>query len=59
MGNCLGTKLSSGSVAVRDNSTQGMIPETSKAWEEHNSLNTCSNEISKEFIGIYAKNQCQ
>ena len=45
--------------ALKDSTAQGMMPESPKAWEGSNSVNTYSNGASEEFIGIYAKNRCQ
>ena len=56
---CLGTMPNTRSAMVRNNNAHGMMPETSKAWEGHNSLNTCLDEASEESIAIYAKSRCQ
>ena len=42
-----------------DNSAHGVMSRTSIAWKGRNSLNTCPNEASEEFINIYAKINCQ
>ena len=47
------------SVVVRDTTAQGVTPGSPEAWEGSNSVNTCSNGASEEFIGIYAKSRCQ
>ena len=59
MGRCLGTTPSSVSAVVRDNTAQGVTPGSLEAWEGRNSVNTCPNGASEEFIGIYAKSRCQ
>ena len=59
MGRCLGTTHSTGSAVVRDNTVQGVTPESLESLEGHNSLDTYLNGASQESIGIFAKNRCQ
>ena len=59
MGRCLGTAPSSVSVVVRDSTARGVTPESYKAWEGCNSVNTCPNGASEESIDNYAKSRCQ
>ena len=59
MGRYLRTVPCSVSAVVRDNSAQRVTPGSPEAWEERNSMNTCSNGASEESIGIYAKSRCQ
>ena len=47
------------SVVVSNNTAQGVMPWSSKAWEGCDSLNTYPNGVSEESIGIYAKSKCQ
>ena len=59
MGSCLRRAPSTTSALVKDNTTQGVTTETSKALEGHDSHNTYLHEASKESIGIYARSICQ
>ena len=59
MGRCLGTAPRSVSAAVRDSTPQGVTPGSPDSLEGRNSMNTCSNGVSEEPIGIYAKSRCQ
>ena len=59
MGCCLRVASNTGSAVVRDNIVQGVTPGSPKSLEGRNSVNTCPNGASEEFIGIYAKNRCQ
>ena len=42
-----------------DSTSKGMTPGSPEAWEGHNSMNTCSNGVSEESIGISTKSRCQ
>ena len=44
---------------MRDNTAQGVMPESPKVWEGRNSVNTCRNGANEESFGIYAKSKCQ
>ena len=59
MERCLGTAPSSVSAVVRDSTPQGVTPGSPESLEGRNAVTTCSNGVSKESIGIYAKNRCQ
>ena len=43
---------------VKDTTVQGVMPKSPESLEGHNSINTCPNGASEEFIGIYAKSRC-
>ena len=58
MGRCLGTTPSSVSAVVRDNTPQGVTHGSPDSLEGRNSVDTCSNGVSEESIGIYAKSTC-
>ena len=47
------------SVVVWDSTPQGVTPKSLDSLEGHNLVNTCSNGLSEESIGIYAKSRCQ
>ena len=53
------TAPSSVSAVVRDSTPQGVMPGSPDSLEGRNSVTTCSNGVSKESIGIYAKSRCQ
>ena len=59
MERCLGTAPSSASAVVRDSTPQRVTPGSPDSLEGRNSVTTCSNGVSKESIGIYAKSRCQ
>ena len=59
MGRCLGVAPNIGSAVVRDNTVQGVTPESPKSLEGRNSVNTCPNGAFEESIGIYSKRRCQ
>ena len=42
-----------------NNIVLGMMLETPRALKEHNSHDTCPNEVNKVLIGIHAMNKCQ
>ena len=59
VGRCLGIAPNTGSVVVRDNIVQGMMPRSPESLEGRNSMNICPNGASEESIGIYVKSRCQ
>ena len=59
MGRCLKTAPNSMSAMVRDSTPYGVTPRSPDSFEGRNSINTCSNGASAEFISIYAKSRCQ
>ena len=59
MRRCLRTAPNSVSAVVRDSIAQGVTPGSPDSLEGRNSVNTCSNGVSEESIGIYAKSKCQ
>ena len=54
-----GAASSTGSVVVKDNTVQGVMPKSPKSLEGCNSVNTCPNGASERSISIYAKIDCQ
>ena len=59
MGRCLQIAPRRVSAVVRDSTPQGVTPGSPDSLEGRNSVRTCSNGASEEFIGIYAKSRCQ
>ena len=59
MGRCLRIAPRRVSAVVRDSTPQGVTPGSPDSLEGRNSVRTCSNGASEEFIGIYAKSTCQ